>query len=139
VKEAAEAGYDALECVADGLGDLAKRYGVTVCGGYVGGPFHLPWNPATAEEKLLKPARQLAALGGEFLTVNCDPKGTWAKRERKTEDELKQQGENLSRLARDVKLPGLCILMHNHANSNAIHQSPRLHGEISTIFLWNFA
>lgn len=121
VKEAAEAGYDAVECVADGLSELVQKYGLSVCGTYTGGPLHLPWDEIDADEKILTPARQLAELGGDYLNVNSDPKGSWGARERKTDDELKQQGENLSRLAEEVKPLGLRVLLHNHANSNTIH------------------
>jgi len=121
VREAAEAGYDAVECIADGLDALAKEHGIAVCGGYVGGPLHLPWEELDAEEKLLGPARQLAELGGDYLNVNCDPKGSWGNRERKTDDELKRQGANLSRLAAEIGPLGLRLCLHNHANSNPLH------------------
>ena len=121
IKEAAEAGYDAVECIAEGLAGLVKTYKLKVCGGYVGGSLHLPWSELNAEENLLNPARSVTELHGDYLNVNCSPKGSWSDRERKTEDELKRQGENLSRLAREVKSFGLKVLMHNHANRLDLH------------------
>lgn len=121
LKEAAEAGCDAVECIGEGVAQGVKKYGLKVCGTYVGGLLHKPWGELDAEAKLLKPARDLAALGGEYLAVNSDPKGSWAKRERKSEDDLKRQGENLSRLAREVKPLGLYVVLHNHANTSPLH------------------
>ena len=121
LKEAAEAGYDAVECLAEGLSEGAKAHGLKVCGAYVGGPLHQPWDNINAEEVFLKPARELAEMGGDYLNVNSDPKGTWQERQRKTEDELKRQGENLSRLAKEVEPLGLRILLHNHANTLDLH------------------
>ncbi|MEW6359048.1 MAG: sugar phosphate isomerase/epimerase [Planctomycetota bacterium] len=122
LKEAAEAGYEAVEFVME-VGDVAaivRERGLKVCGGYVGGPLHLPWEQI-ATEKMLAVARQLGELGADYLCVNSDPKGNWSKRERKSDDELKRQGENLSRLAREVKPLGLRILLHNHANTKPLH------------------
>jgi len=143
LKEAAEAGYDAIEFVGEGVAEGVKRYGLKVCGTYVGGPLHKAWSELDAEQKLLAPARELARrtssragssatkllaparelarLGGDYLAVNSDPKGSWGKRERKTEDDLKRQRENLSRLAKEVKPLGLRVILHNHANTNPLH------------------
>lgn len=121
LREAAEAGYEAIECIEPGVAEGVKKYGLKVCGAYASAPFHKTWTELDPEEKLLKPARQVAELGGDYLAVNADPKGSWSKRERKSEDELKRQGENLSRLAREVKPLGLRIIMHNHANTNPLH------------------
>jgi len=121
LREAVESGCDVVECAGEGVAEGVKRYGLKVCGTYAGGPFHLPWNALDAEQKLLAPAREVARLGGDYLAVNSDPKGTWAKRERKSEDDLKLQGENLSRLAREVKPLGLRVILHNHANTNPLH------------------
>jgi len=121
LREAAEAGCDAVEHVGEGMAEGVKRYGLKVCGTYVGGPLHKAWGELDAEQKLLAPARELAKLGGDYLAVNSDPKGSWGKRERKTEDDLKQQGENLSRLVEEVKPLGLRVILHNHANTNPLH------------------
>ncbi len=121
LREAAEAGCAAVECTGEGVAEGVRRYGLKVCGTYVGGPFHKTWAETDAEEKLLKPAREVAKLGGDYLAVNCDPKGSWSKRERKSEDDLRRQGENLSRLAREVAPLGLRVIMHNHANTNPLH------------------
>jgi len=121
IAEAAAAGYDAVECLTDGLAEITRDAGLRVCGAYVGGPLHLPWDTLDVETVLMAPARQLADLGGDYLAVNTDPKGSWGDRERKTEDELKTQGENLSRLAERVKPLGLRVVMHNHANTSPLH------------------
>ena len=121
LSEAAAAGYDAVECLADGLAEAAKGQGIAVCGAYFGGPLHNPWAALNAEEAFLAPARQTAEIGGDYLIVNSDPKGAWNDRERKSEDELKRQGENLSRLAREIAPLGLRLMLHNHANSSDLH------------------
>jgi len=121
LREASEAGYEAVECLAEGLGEAARSHGLKVCGAYVGGPLHRPWDELDAEEAMLKPARELAELGGDFLNVNSDPKGNWNERERKTGDDLKIQGENLSRLAKETEPLGVRVLLHNHANSSDLH------------------
>ncbi|NOZ19737.1 MAG: sugar phosphate isomerase/epimerase [Planctomycetes bacterium] len=120
--EAAEAGYDAVEFVQE-VGDvsvLVQKHGLKVCGAYVGGPLHLPWEQIETE-KMLAVARQLGELGADYLNVNSDPKGNWNERERKTDEDLKRQGENLSRLAEEVKPLGLSVLLHNHANTKPLH------------------
>ena len=119
--EAADAGYDAVECLADGLAEAAKGQGIRVCGAYVGGPLHKRWWTLKAKKAFLTPARQIAELGGDYLVVNSDPKGAWNERQRKTEDELKRQGENMSRLARELEPLGLRLLLHNHANTSDLH------------------
>ena len=121
VREAAGAGYDALEFLGEGVAEAIGAYGVKICGTYTGGPLHLPWEQFDAEACFLAPARKLADLGGDYLAVNADPKGQWDSRQRKTEDELKQQGENLSRLAGLVAPLGLSVVMHNHADSPDLH------------------
>ncbi len=119
--EAAAAGYDAIEFLGEGVAEAAKRHGLKHCGAYAGADMHLPWDPIGAEETLLAPARGIAELGGDFLAVNANPKGSWNARERKTDDELKQQGETFSRLASEVAALGIEIVMHNHANSYDLH------------------
>jgi len=121
LSEAAQSGYDAVEYLDEGLGEAARRHGLSVCGAYASAPFHLSWDELNAELSLIGPARQVAELGGEYLSVNCDPKGRWNNRERKTKDELKRQGENMSRLAKEVEPLGVRILMHNHANHPDLH------------------
>ncbi len=120
--EAAEAGYEAIEALGDDVAAAAARHGLRFCGAYVGAALHMTWEEIDVEEKLLAPAREAAGLGADFLAVNCDPKGSWTARERKTEDELKRQGENLSKLARLVAPLGLEVVMHNHADSAALHR-----------------
>jgi len=121
LREATEAGYEAVEAADEGLGRAAQSYGLKVCGTYASGPFHRPWGELDAESAFLAPARVVAALGGDYLVVNVDPKGSWSQRERISEDALKRQGENLSRLAAAVSPMGLRLLLHNHADSTPLH------------------
>ena len=121
LREVAEAGYDAVEFFNAEHADRIAEYGLSVCGAYANGPFHDPWSELDAEARFMGTARQLAEQGGHYVAVNCDPKGAWADRERKTEDDLRRQGENLSRLARDLAPLGLRLVMHNHANRSDLH------------------
>jgi hypothetical protein len=66
-------------------------------------------------------AQALAEMGSDYLVVNCDMKGSWDNRERKTEDELRLQGENLTQLAEQIASLGLDLVVHNHAVSNDLH------------------
>ena len=119
--EVAEAGYDGVERVGQNVGELAERLGLAVIGGYVGAPMHLSRDQVDPDGAIMDSARELAEMGAGHLTVNCDPKGAWDRRERKTEDELKRQGENLTWLAEAIAPLGLELVMHNHANSNDLH------------------
>ena len=121
LREAAEAGYDAVEFFDQEHAALVGEYGLSVCGAYSSGAFHRPWEELDAEARFMPIARQVAEQGGGYLAVNCDPKGAWADRERKNEDDLRLQGENLSRLARKLAPLGLRLVMHNHANRPDLH------------------
>ncbi len=121
VAEAAASGCDGVETIAEGVEPWLARYGVRVSGAYVSAPFHLPWDETGAAQRCLPAARELARLGGTFLLVNCDPKGSWGNRERKTAAELRQQGANLSHLAELVAPLGVRVAMHNHANTSPLH------------------
>jgi len=119
--EAAEAGYEAVEAADENLADGVRRYGLKVCGTYVSGPLHRPYDELNVDCAILKPARVAAELGADYLAINADPKGSWGRRERKSADELKRQGENLSRLAEAVAPLALRLLLHNHADSAPLH------------------
>ncbi|NUP98994.1 MAG: sugar phosphate isomerase/epimerase [Armatimonadetes bacterium] len=119
--EAAAAGCDGVECHGPELAEMGPRYGLRCAGTYVGIRAHESWEALDAEQAVLPAAREAAALGGSYLAVNCDPKGGWAQREVKNEDELKRQGANLSRLAEAVAPLGLSLAMHNHANRLDLH------------------
>jgi len=121
LREATKAGYEAVEAADAGLGRAAQTYGLEVCGTYASGPLHRPWAELDADSAFMAPARTVVELGGDYLVVNADPKGSWSQRERKSEDELKRQGENLSRLAHAVGEMGLRLLLHNHADSATLH------------------
>jgi sugar phosphate isomerase/epimerase len=60
----------------------------------------------------------LAEAGGRDLVINADPKGGFASPLKKTEDEFKQQGENLSVIAEICKPYGLKASLHNHADDS---------------------
>lgn len=121
LREAAQAGYDAVENVGEDIGAVAPRFGLKVCGGYVGAPAHLPWHDVDPDGEVMAAAQELAAAGAEYLNINCNPKGAWDNRERKTEDELKLQGDNLTKLAEQIAPLELELVMHNHANSYDLH------------------
>jgi sugar phosphate isomerase/epimerase len=121
IREAAEAGYDGVEGFEEGIGEVAAEYGVRVAGAYAGVKCHEGFEQVDPEGETLALAQAVADLGGDYLVVNCDPKGAWDNRERKTEDELRRQGENLTRLAEQIAPLGLDLVMHNHAVSNDLH------------------
>lgn len=110
-----EAGMDAVEI--DPLPEvvtLAKSYGLSISGSYVGLPLHE--SSINIEETVLPIARRLAEAGGRDLLVNADPKGGWGVSLPKTEDEFKRQGDHLSRIASAAGALGLKVSMHNHAD-----------------------
>jgi len=121
VAGAAAAGCDAVESWEPEIGPLLTAHGLRLSGTYVGGPFHGPFDALPVEQSFLPTARAVAELGADELVVNCDPKGSWGQRERKTVDELQRQGENLTRLADLVAPLGLRLAMHNHANQLDLH------------------
>jgi len=121
LREAAEAGYDAVEHLCDGIEQALHSAGLRLSGGYVAMAAHEPWDGLAVDEKVLPVAEKTAQLGGDHLTVNCDPKGSWGNRLRKSEDELQRQGENLTRLADIAGALGLQLNMHNHANRLDLH------------------
>jgi len=119
--EVKAAGCDGVEALQDGLGDELAKHGLKLAGSYLNGPLHLPWSEVDSAGLIAK-AKQAAALGAHYIAVNCDPKGSWSNRERKTAGELRTQGENLGRLADAVAELGLVLTMHNHANQYDLHR-----------------
>jgi len=118
---AAEAGCDAVESYEPGIGPQLSKHGLVVSGAYVGGMFHGSFESLQVEQQILPTARAVAELGADELVVNCDPKGSWGQRERKTADEIRRQGENLTTLAEMIAPLGLRLAMHNHANQLDLH------------------
>ncbi|MEN9936132.1 MAG: hypothetical protein RLZZ387_2711 [Chloroflexota bacterium] len=123
VRDCREAGLDAVEInagpeMAQGCAE-ARAAGLRVSGSYLGLPLHGPWESLDAERAILPHARTLAAAGGTDFLVNADPKGGWAARLDKTEDELRRQGENLTRLADLVAAEGVRLCFHNHCAAYA--------------------
>ena len=120
LRDVAAAGFDAIEIDPEGGAAAAcTRFGLRVSGAYVGVPLHLPWPEWEPERSVLDLAQHLAAAGARDVVVNADPKGGWAARQSKSEDELRRQGDNLSRLAAAVSAAGLRLSMHNHADRRA--------------------
>ncbi|PYI53474.1 sugar phosphate isomerase/epimerase family protein [Paenibacillus flagellatus] len=117
----AEAGIDAVEIDAtpETLA-LARSFGLAVSASYVGLPLHVPYADIDADRTVMPFAERLAEAGGTDLLLNADPKGSWRERQPKTDDDLKRQGENLTRIAERVGTLGLNVCMHNHADSKAL-------------------
>ncbi len=121
LSEAAEAGYDGVEAMDSDMAGGLQRFGLRLSGAYVGVAAHLAWDEMDASGEAMDTARTIAELGGDYIAVNCNPKGVWDDRERKTDDELKVQGENLTRLADQIAPLGIDVVMHNHADRNDLH------------------
>lgn len=112
-------GLDAVEinagpAMAEGLA-AAQAMGLAVSGTYLGMPLHQPWETLDAERALLPYAELLAGAGGSDFLINADPKGGWGNAQPKTTDEVKRQGENLTRLAELIAPTGVRLCFHNHA------------------------
>lgn len=119
-----EAGLDAVEInagpqMAEGIA-AARAAGLAVSGTYLGLPLHEAWATLDAERVVLPCAHLLAEAGGSDFLVNADPKGGWGNAQPKTEDELKRQGDNLTRLAALLAPTGVRLCFHNHAATPAL-------------------
>jgi sugar phosphate isomerase/epimerase len=115
-RDCAQAGVAAVEIDPfPEVAELAAGYGLSVSASYVGLPLHEPLGWSELEDLVLPVAERLARAGGSDLLINADPKGGWGAPERKTEDEFKRQGEQLTRIADAVRSFGLNVCMHNHA------------------------
>ncbi|WP_078382481.1 sugar phosphate isomerase/epimerase family protein [Sutcliffiella halmapala] len=114
-RDCAEAGLDAVEIdPTPELVQLAKSYGLSISGAYIGLPLHE--EEIDIETLVLPVARRLAEAGGQDLVINADPKGGWGVALPKTEEEFKRQGVHLSRISAAVSGLGLKVSMHNHAD-----------------------
>ena len=80
-----------------------KRLGLQLSGIYVSESLFQPWEMLDIENHILKPAKIAAQMGAYYTVINVDPKGGWEKKERKTEDELKIQGNNLTKIGEKLK------------------------------------
>lgn len=116
LRDCAEAGLDAVEVAPrhDAVA-LTRAYGLRIAAMYVGLPLHEPFESLRIDETVLTPARRLSEAGGTDLLLNANPKGEWANPQQKTEEELKRQGDNMTRIARLMSPLGLKVCMHNHA------------------------
>ena len=111
----AEAGLDAVEIDADPAKlQLARSYGLSVSASYVGLPLHVPFNQLEVERTVLPFAERLTAANGRDLILNADPV-SWNTQAEKSEDQFKQQGENLTRICELVAPMGIKVCLHNHA------------------------
>ncbi|MDQ0972551.1 inosose dehydratase [Neobacillus niacini] len=111
----AEAGLDAVEIDADHEKlKMARSFGLAVSASYVGLPLHVPFNHLEFEQTVLPFAERLASAGGSDLLLNADPIN-WKTPAAKTEDDFKQQGENLAIISEIVKPMSVKVCLHNHA------------------------
>jgi len=122
LRECAESGLDALELdpSQQNLEQMLSLH-MAVSGSYWGGPLHEPWEVLRVDEVVLPMVERLLYVGATLLVVNADPKGGWDHRLEKTEDELRCQGENLSRLAELVR--PLKLSLHNHGHTKALAEA----------------
>lgn len=111
-----ESGLDAVEINAqpERLGQ-ARAYGLAVSATYIGLQLHEPWEALDADVSIRPLAERLAEAGGSDLLINADPADSWSDPLRKTEEHMKRQGDNLSRIEDLVRPLGLKVAMHNHA------------------------
>ncbi len=114
-KACAESGMDAVELdPSPHLVQLASEHGLSVSGSYLGLPLHE--KELQLRQHVVPFAEMLAEAGGRDLVINADQKGGFVSPLKKTEDEFKQQGENLSVIAEICKPYGLKASLHNHAD-----------------------
>lgn len=115
VAACAESGVDAIETdpTPERLAVL-RDVGLSVSAAYVGLPLTLPFDDLDIPRTVLPVAERLAAAGGRDLLVNADPVD-WKTPARKSGDDARRQGENLSRIADAVGPLGLPVALHNHA------------------------
>lgn len=111
----ADAGVDAVE--TDPFPEklaILHRLGLRVSSSYVGIPLTVPFNEIDLAGRILPTAERLANAGGTTLLLNADPV-EWGDGAAKTLNDAKLQGENISRIAEEVKKLGLETALHNHS------------------------
>lgn len=96
---------------------LVRANELSVSGAYVGEALHKPYAEIDVE-RILAVAERVANAGGANLVINANPKGTGAHPQDKTEEEVKRQGDNLTRIADEVEPLGLKLCFHNHASNH---------------------
>lgn len=122
LRDCAESGLDALEIDPSNENlEKTRSLHMRVSGSYWGGPLHEPWEALRADNVVLPMVERLLAVGATHFVVNADPKGGWDHRLEKTEDELRRQGENLSRLAELVR--PLKLSFHNHGHTQVLAEA----------------
>lgn len=92
---------------------ILERLGLRVSASYVGIPLHI--GDVDIDGRVLPVAERLAAAGGRDLILNAD-QDDWSVPLRKTADDARRQGEQLSRIAARVAPLGLRVSLHNHAD-----------------------
>lgn len=116
IRDCAEAGLDAVEVAPkQETVNIVQSNGLKISGTYLGLSLHEPYDALQIEKTVLSVANGLVVAGGTDLILNANPKGEWTNPQKKTEEELKRQGDNLSRIARLVQPLGLKVSLHNHA------------------------
>ncbi|MFC5703981.1 sugar phosphate isomerase/epimerase family protein [Cohnella faecalis] len=115
VRKIAESGVRAFESdPTDELVSLAKEHGLHISAAYIGLNLHETADSLQLDNKLLPLLERMARHEVPTLLLNADPKGGWSSPEVKTEDELKQQGENIARVDQIAKAHGIECCFHNH-------------------------
>jgi inosose dehydratase len=112
---------------------LVRQYGFEVPVVYHGGAFHDPEAAGSSLEAILATADTARPLGTRWVNTNCNPK---RGRERKTDEELAVEAENLNRLGRSLRQRGMRLMLHAHDpdmaegarewRSNLHHTDPEL-------------
>lgn len=115
--ECVKAGVDAVELspARIDLTEQAQQRGLQVSAIYTSYPLHENGLLHKLKGEIVPLAERMASLPCTDLLINAVSKGTWAHPERKTEDELKAQGEVLSQMAEWVRPYGIKVCLHNHA------------------------
>jgi inosose dehydratase len=77
----------------------------------------LLYDDARAEKSIASiaaTAEKAKRAGATAANVNPWIKGSWTKRERKTDDELGTQARNIDRLGKELAARGIRMMLHNH-------------------------
>lgn len=113
---------EAAACGAAGLEIAPSRVtaaqladaGIALSGASTGGPLFDAW-AAADENEVVAAAREVKALGGEYVFFTVAPKGGWGAHEAVTAHDLTRAGERLNALATRVRAEGVALGLHNHA------------------------
>jgi inosose dehydratase len=124
MEDCARTGVDAIEVdPTETTIALTKQFGLQISATYIGLPLHQSWESLKAEEQLPDILRRMADTGVGDLLINADPKGGWGSNERKTEEEVRRQGENLVRLEELIHPYGIKLCFHNHGATKQLAEA----------------